>query len=348
MLLNEVVRQIKNKEYAPLYVLYGLENFLKEEFVSYVRQEMIDPAYADLNVGMYDCTQTPLEMILQDADTLPFFADHRLVIGDQAFFLTGAKPPTKVDVDPDALIRYVEQPPAYTSVILKVDAEKLDERKKLVKTLQQKAIVLDFKPLRDQDLYAWIERRAKKWGVAIEREDAAWLVDRTGNELRLLNKEIEKMALYVGSRGGSITRDVIELLASRTLEQDVFALIEDVVSGRLTQAFRTLYDCLKMGEEPIKLLSLLARQFRLLLQVKIWAPKGYTQQQLAGMLKVHPYAVKKALEQARFFSEGSLRGLLAILAEEDFRMKSGQVDKQLALELFMTRVAAELKSTQPT
>jgi DNA polymerase-3 subunit delta len=64
------------------------------------------------------------------------------------------------------------------------------------------------------------------------------------------------------------------------------------------------------------------------------------------MLKVHPYAVKKAMEQARHFDETGLRRLLGILAEEDFRMKSGQVDKQIALEVFMTQVAAQLQSAK--
>jgi DNA polymerase-3 subunit delta len=188
-----------------------------------------------------------------------------------------------------------------------------------------------------------VERRAEKYGAVMERPQAMRLVERVGSELRLLDRELEKMALYAGEKGAAITDEVIDLLASRTLEQDVFALIEQVVAGRLEEAFRTLYDCLKTGEEPIKLLALLARQFRLLLQVKIWAPRGYTQQQLAGMLKVHPYGVKKAMEQARHFSEQSLRKLLGILAEEDFRMKSGQVDKRLAVELFMTRVREELQ-----
>jgi DNA polymerase-3 subunit delta len=342
MTLLAAMREIKQKQFAPVYLLYGTESFLAEEFLALARREMVDPANADLNIGVYDCTEVALSDILQDAETFPFMAEHRLVIARQAYFLTGAKPTVKVEADPDMLLSYLENPPSYTSLILHVEADKLDERKKLVKALQQKARVIPFQPLRDGDLYAWIERRAETYGARIDRPQAMKLAERVGSDLRLLDKELEKMALYVGTEAAVITDEVIDLLSSRTLEQDVFALIEQVVAGRLEQAFRTLYDCLKTGEEPIKLLALLARQFRLLLQVKQWAPRGYTQQQLSGMLKVHPYAVKKAAEQARHFTEASLRRLLALLAEEDFRMKSGQVDKRLAVELFMTRVQAEL------
>jgi len=343
MPLLAAIHEIRQKQFAPVYVLYGPETFLAEEFITLAQNEMIDPAYADLNIGVFDCTETALGDILQEAETLPFLGDHRLIVARQAYFLTGAKPPVKAEADPELLLQYLENPPAYTSLLLHVDAEKLDERKKLVKVLQQKAKVLAFQPLRDADLYAWVERRASKYGAVLERPQAMRLVERVGSDLRLLDKEIEKLSLYAGKPGAVVTDAMIDLLVSRTLEQDVFALIELVATGRLEEAFRNLYDSLKTGEEPIKLLALLARQFRLLLQVKIWAPRGYTQQQLAGMLKVHPYGVKKAMEQARHFSESSLRKLLGILAEEDYRMKSGVVDKRLAVELFITRVREELQ-----
>jgi len=344
MPLVTAIREIRQKQYAPVYVLYGPESFLAEEFLSVARKEMIDPEFSDLNVSVYDCAETSLGDILQDAETLPFMGEHRLVIARQAYFLTGSKPPSKVESDPDALLAYLQNPPPYTTLILHTDAEKLDERKKLVKTLKQKARVIPFVLLKDAELYGWVERRAGKYRVSIRREQVMKLVERAGSELRLLDKELEKLALFVGD-GGVITDPVIEALAARTLEQDVFALIEQVASGRLDKALRMLYDSMKTGEEPIKLLSLLARQFRMLLQVRQLAPRGYSQQQMAGMIKMHPYAVKKAMEQARSFSEESLKRLLLILAEDDFRMKSGQVDKRLALELFIARAYEERKRT---
>ncbi|MDR7318533.1 DNA polymerase III subunit delta [Brevibacillus nitrificans] len=344
MPLLSAIREIRQNQYAPVYVLHGPESFLAEEFLSLARREMIDPDFSDLNISVYDCTETSLSDILQDAETLPFMGEHRLVIARQAYFLTGSKPPSKVESDPDALLGYMQNPPAYTSLILHTEAEKLDERKKLVKTLQQKAKVIPFMLLKDGDLYAWIERQADKYRASIQRPQSMKLVERVGSELRLLDKEIEKLAIFVGE-GGAITDQLIEDLTARTLEQDVFALIEQVASGRLDRALRMLYDSMKTGEEPIKLLSLFARQFRMLLQVRQLAPRGYSQQQMAGMIKMHPYAVKKAMEQARHFSEDSLKKLLLILAEDDFRMKSGQVDKRLALELFITRAYEERSRT---
>lgn len=344
--MRTAVKAIREKQYAPVYVLYGEETFLMEEFIAFVRKEIVEPAYIDFNLSDYDCTEQALPDILQDAETFPFMAEHRLVVAHNAYFLTGAKPSgqMKHEIDPQALAGYLENPPLFSSVIFTVASDKLDERKKIVKTLQQKAVMLSFAPLKDQDLYAWIERRAKKYNAVIARDDAAKLVARCGSELRLLDRELEKLALYVGKEA-HIDEAAIERLASRTLEHDVFALVEAVVSGRLAEAFRILYDHMKTGEEPIKLMALFARQIRLLLSVKMWAPRGYSQQQLASMLKVHPFAVRKAIEQARHFDERGLRKLLVLCAQEDFRMKSGQVDKQLAIELFITKVAGLKQKT---
>ncbi|WP_312117054.1 DNA polymerase III subunit delta [Brevibacillus reuszeri] len=344
MPLLSAIREIRQKQFSPIYVLYGPESFRAEEFLALVRREMIAPEFSDLNLSVYDCTETGLADILQDAETLPFLGEHRLVIARQAYFLTGSKPTAKVESDPDALLTYLQNPPDYTTLILHTESDKLDERKKLVKTLQQTAKVISFPLLKDADLYGWVERQADKYKATIDRQQAMKLVERVGGELRLLDKEIEKMALYVGE-GAAITDEVIVMLGARTLEQDVFALIEQVASGRLDRALRMMYDSMKTGEEPIKLLALLARQFRMLLHVKQLAPRGYSQQQMAGMIKMHPYAVKKAMEQARFFSENSLKKLLGMLAEDDFRMKSGQVDKRLALELFITHAYAERQHT---
>jgi DNA polymerase-3 subunit delta len=337
MLVREAMKAIKQKSFAPVYILYGTETYLMEEFLAFARSHLVHPDVADFVYSQYDCEETPLAAILEDAETLPFMSDQRMVVARQAFFLTGAKPPSKVEVNLDLLQQYLLQPPGYTSLFFVVETEKLDERKKVVKLAREKAVVLSFQPLKEADLYGFVEQRARYWGAKMDRPTAIRLVETVGEDLRLLDKELEKMALFVGTNG-EITERVVSLLACRTLENNVFEMVEAAINGNLAEAVRILKDCLKTGEEPIRLLSLLARQFRILLHVKMWAPRGYTQQQLAGMLKLHPYAVKLAMEQARHFDEHSLRYILGLLAEEDYRLKTGQTDRRIALELILTRI----------
>lgn len=180
-------------------------------------------------------------------------------------------------------------------------------------------------------------RRAEKMQVKMEDQAAQMLDVLVGSDLLRLKKEIEKMATYVG-KGGIITEEVVDQLAYRTLEQDIFGLIEKAANLQVDQAMRIFLDLLKNKEEPLTILHLLARQFRMILQVKVLSQKGYSHQQMATQLGVHPYPIKLASEKSHRFSEQALRSILAQLSEEDYRIKSGLIDKVLAMELFLLNI----------
>jgi DNA polymerase III subunit delta len=335
--IRQAAQKIREKKFSPVYVLYGAETFLLSEFLKFAEKEMLDPEYKDMNFAKFDCKETPLENALLEGETSPFFGEHRMVIIEDAYFLTGAKAPSKApDHDVDALLRYLDNPPNYSSIFIIVDADKLDGRKKVTSELKKKATILYFAPLKDAELYAWVEKRAKHYGVILQRPQTMHLVGVLGPDLRLLDKEVDKISLYAGP-GAVITDDMIKLLASPPLDEDVFSIFDNIASRKVDKVFSTLHDLFVSGEEPIKLIGLLARQFRMMLLAKT-IQKDHSQQEIATMLKLHPYAAKKTLEQARRFSEESLREFLSILAEEDFRMKTGKTDKRLAIEVFISKV----------
>jgi DNA polymerase-3 subunit delta len=342
--IRQVARDIKQGKIAPVYVFYGAEQYIVDETVRLIEASVLDEASRDFNYSVYDLRETPIQHVLQDAETFPFMGKKRVVRASQALFLTGAKVPSGTpEHDMDALLQYVSNPPDYSVLILEVAQDKLDERKKVVKALKKDAIVLECAPLKEEALIDWVVRQAKRYGVGIEQEAAELLIAMSGAGLRQLDKEIEKMAVYVG-KGEEITEQIVEQLATRELEHDIFRLIERIARLQIEDAVRMYYDLQRInvgssetkGEgEPLKILALLARQFRILLQIKTLEPRGYSQQQMASLLGIHPYVAKLASEQARAFSEKALKNILHKLAEEDVRIKTGQIDKVLALELFI-------------
>lgn len=338
-----VLRRVNRGDIDPVYALYGTETFLMEEFVQSLKRKALDDAALDFNYSVYDMDETPIQQAVMDAETLPFMGERRIVIASNAFFLAGTKSKNNVEHDLDSVYSYLSRPLETTVFVFIAPADKLDARKKVVKRLREQGVVVSFPPLRGQDLLSWIVRRAELAGGRMRRDVAQMLEHRVGADLRRLTNEIEKMCSYVG-KGGEITEEVVERLASRTLEEDIFSLIHYAAELKIDRAIGIFYDLLKNREEPLTVLHLLARQFRMILQVKILLQKGYSQRQIASQLGAHPYPIKLAAEKSNRFSEKTLRALLCYLAEEDFRIKSGQIDKRLSIELFLMKLGEMMRA----
>lgn len=333
-------RQAAPGKIQPVYVLFGTEQYLMEEWIDQLVRNIVQPGTEDFAYSKYDLTETPLLQVMEDAETIPFLVPRKLIIASGAYFLTAGRGASKSAVEHhvNLLEAYVSQPAEHSVLVLTVPAEKLDERKKIVKLLKKEAAVLSFEPLGPKELLRWLGKRASLFGVSLEADAAEALADRVGGNCSTLASELEKLALYVG-QGGTIRREMVEELAVRTSEQNVFQLVEAIVRLRPEQAMSILHDLLKEKEEPIKLLALIARQFRMILGTQELSRQGYSISQIASQLGAHPYAIKKASEQGRRFKPETLGKILKELADLDVQMKTGAVDKTIGLEMFILRLA---------
>lgn len=322
----------------PVLVCYGTELFMRDEYIAGLIDRLIDPELRDFAVVRYDLAETPLSAVLEEAEMAPFMAERKIVIAKGAWFLTGAKDTSKVEHQPDRLLAYLQQPADFSILLLLVDAEKLDERKKLVKTLKERKWIKPFLPLSADELPVWAERRAGKAGVSFAKDALERFVLYTGGQLQAMSSELDKLILYAGE-AKKITLQMVEEMVVRGTEQNVFVMMEDIVHKRMARAFDILHELLKQREEPIRLIMLIARQFRLILQVKDLAAQGYSQAQIATSIGSHPYPVKLAGEQGRKYEIAELRRILTAIAELDYQMKSGRVDKVVGLELLFLQLA---------
>ncbi|MDF2670391.1 MAG: holA, partial [Paenibacillus sp.] len=319
-------KEIASGSARPLYVCYGAERYLLQEFIHFMLDKLIDPSERDFGISRYDLGETSLSLVLEDVQTPPFMAEKKIVIAKNASFLTGAKDTSKVEHNTDQLLDYLKAPVDFTILLLLVDGDKLDERKKLVKALKECSIA--FPALTAEALLQWVKRQAGRASFSFAEGAADQFILYGGANLQTLSAEIEKLSLYVG-KDGIVTGDIIEHLVTPSTEQNVFILIEDIVRLRLKRAFTILQELIKQKEEPVKLMLLIARQFRIILQVKELSRQGYSQAQLASQLGLHPYAVKIAAEQGANFKDEQLARIMSELADLDYKMKSGKIDKVL-------------------
>ncbi|WP_144934056.1 DNA polymerase III subunit delta [Paenibacillus sp. 32O-W] len=331
---RSIVKEIEQGKLMPVYVCYGPEAFRRREFIRFMLGKLVEPEHEEFAVTRYDLNETPLDVVLDDSETVPFLVPKKVIIAENAQFLTGAKENSKVEHRLERLTEYLKNPVDYTVLILIVDAEKLDERKKLVKALKERKCLLAFQTLTAEELADWAARRANRLGMTFGSGALEKFLLYGGTDLQSLAMELDKLSLYVGS-GGEVTADLVEQMVARTTEQNVFILIDELVKMNTGKALEILQDLYKQKEEPIKIVALMARQYRLIAQVKELVQTGYSHQQIAGAVGAHPYAVKLAAEQARKYDVNRLNRILSRLADLDYQMKSGQIDKSFGLELLL-------------
>ncbi|MDR6551273.1 DNA polymerase-3 subunit delta [Paenibacillus qinlingensis] len=336
---KRALKDIQAGRPAPVYLCYGPEKYKMREFIQVITDSLMGPEDREFAVSKFDLSEMPLSSALDDAETLPFMVPKKLVIAKNALFFTGAKENTKLEHNMDRLAAYLKSPAEHTVVVFTVDADKLDERKKIVKALKDMEAAVPFLSLSPEELTHWVAKQASLLGFTFSGGAADQLILYTGGNLQSLSAELEKISLYVGAQGEA-TPDVVDQLVARSTEQNVFILIEDIVNVRLERAFVILEELLKQREEPIKIASLIARQFRIMLQVKELGKQGYSQQQMASQIGLHPFAVKVAEGQARKYDGDKLSRIMGELADLDLQMKTGKIDKVLGLELFLLRLAA--------
>ncbi|UII54941.1 DNA polymerase III subunit delta [Cytobacillus spongiae] len=333
----DVWKQIRKQQFSSIYVLYGNEAFLINETKQLLTKYVLDDEAADFNLSTYDLEETPVEVAIEDAETFPFMGEKRLVFLHNPGFLTAEKTKDKIEHNVKKLEEYLKEPAPYSILVFVAPYEKLDERKKLTKELKKLATVVEAKKLNEYELKSWIRERAAHAGVEIDDDAVEHMLTLAGTNLFMLTTEIDKLALYCGDEK-RIHKQAVDELVARSLEQNIFSLVDKVVHRKIDEALRIYYDLLKQNEEPIKILSIIAGQFRLIYQVKELSRRGYGQQQMAGYLKVHPFRVKLAAGQGKLFKDEELAHIMKNLADADYQMKTGGLKKEMLIELFLFRL----------
>ncbi len=316
-----------------IYVFYGPENFMLEQEKKKIIKQVLG-SNLENNISKYNMLQTNIDEVLEDACTISLFSTKKVIVCYNCYFLTALKSEEEVTHNIDNLIKYIGNVNENTTIIFMVD-DKVDERKKVVKQLRQNAVVKEFAKLTENNLINYAKDLFEESGYKIDNKTIRLLVNRVHNNLDILFQEINKLMLYKLEEKVIIEVDVEELIGKQ-INDNIFELTDAVVKRDLETIFTIYDDILLRNEEPIKIIVILANQFRLIYQVKRLKKLGTTEKEIATQLGVHPYRVKLAGEVS--LSEKLLLSYLEKLADLDIGIKTGQVNKNAGLELFFLQL----------
>lgn len=318
---DEFIKSIEKGDIRPLYYLYGEESYLIEKGVKQLLSRLVSTDLRDFNLNVYYGNECTGDDIAAAAQTLPMFAEWRVVQVKNSDKLSAAAL--------EALAAYVQDPSPSTCLILQ--GEKIDQRKKFFVEMKKRGELVEFKRLYENQLLPFIRSEAAEQGKKFQPAAAELLVCLSGNNLQDLVSQIEKIILYAGSRD-IIELDDVKAVVSDTRVDSVFELANSLGEKNLDKALRNLHALMYDGEAPLLILAMLTRHFRQLWKVRELVERKVPSQEIGKAAGVHPYFLQGIVRQSKNYRVAELREVFEKFFTLDFALKSGSAKPALLLE----------------
>ncbi len=340
---QDLKNQLKRREFAPVYLLFGPETYLRNKAVKTIADLTFTPEdFRDFNDTTFSLnTEGNLEKALAAAEQLPMMAAKRIVrLSDLRISASGFRD-TITEAHESVLTKFLSDPPPHSTVIFVAD--ELNGVRKMGRFLRERTAAVEFKRLTDQDLAAWAISEFKEAGVAIDELTLRYFLGRIGPDVLRLTNEIKKLAA-ASMPAGIVDIQLIDELTPNTRELTNFELTDHLVAGRSSKAMSSLQKILDDGAEPLALLGLLGYNYRRLLMAKDMMTRGADRAAVASMLKMRYSDQESFFAAARRANLRSLCRAIESLARTDLAIKSsmggsGMAGARLQLEVLVCELA---------
>ena len=317
-------QDIKDKTFKRVYLLFGDEPFLVNSYKKRLREAIAGDD--TMNYNYFEGKGPDVKEIISLADTMPFFAERRLVLIDgSGFFKSSA---------PEELVNYIPEIPESTCMVF-VESE-VDKRNKLYKKVKDNGYAAELKKQDADQLMRWAAGILSKDGKKIMRQVMEYFMERTGDDMENIRMELEKLICYTMGRE-VITKEDVEAVGTVHVTNRIFEMVTAIVAGNTRKAMDLYEDLLTLKEPPMRIMFLIAKQFNQLLQVKELAGKGAQKSEIASRVKVPPFVVGKLMAQARAFTREQILSYVEFCVESEEAVKTGRLSDRLAVELLIAK-----------
>lgn len=326
--MKNIDEDIKRGQFAQVYLLYGEEAYLKKQYKDKLKHAMV-PEGDTMNFSAFEGKSINPKEIIDLAETLPFFADRRVILIENSGFFKNAC---------EELAEYLPQVAPATHFIFV--EEEVDKRSKMYKAAKSSGRIVEFLPQNEELLTRWILGRLKREGKNITGSVMQLFLTKTGTDMGNIDRELEKLLCYTLDRD-VITAEDVEAVVTEQTTNKIFEMVNAVAEHNQRRALDLYYDLLTLKEPPMRIMFLISRQFQILFHIRDMAAKGLDQQTMAKKAGIPPFAVRKNVSQAKGFTMEQLKQALRDGAELEEAVKTGRMDDQMAVELFLMKYSAK-------
>ena len=216
----------------------------------------------------------------------------------------------------------------------------LYKRGKLYKAIKEKGHIVELKRQDEKTLIRWILGMAKKEKLQMSEAAVRYLLAKTGNDMENLGQELEKLFCYCMNHTEITAADIDEICTTQ-IGNHIFDMVDAVAAKEQKKALDYYYDLLTLKEPPMRILYLLTRQFRILMEVKEMDRTGVPPKEIAAKVGIMPFLVGKYRAQAKAFTRKELRGIVEAGVQTEEDVKTGKMGDILSVELFLVQYSSK-------
>lgn len=323
-ILNE---HIKNHTFKNVYLIYGPEDYLRRQYRDKLKAAVLSDGDT-MNYNYFEGKGIDVHEIISLADTLPFFADYRLIVLENTGFFSSSS---------EDIAEYIKHVPETTIIVF--SESDVDKRNKLFKAVSSVGYAANMATPDQETLLKWIAGILKQENRKMTRNNGLLFLSLIDLDMENIRQELEKLICYTMGRD-EITEEDIRAVCSVHTENKIFDMITGVASKNKKQAMALYNDLLTLKEPPMRILYLIARQFNVLLQIRELEGQGFPNSIIAQRTGMKEFIVRKNIGLARKFSVDELKDALELCTQMEEDVKTGKMADQIAVELIIYKYAS--------
>ena len=281
-----------------------------------------------MNLSIYRGKNALPGIIIDQAETMPFFAEYRVIlVEDSGFFKNQA----------EEMAEYMNQIPDSTIFIF--NESQVDGRSKMYKAVKKNGYVSKFDKLKGDMLKKWVLSVIKSEHRNITANALNNFLARTSDDMYQIRNELEKLFSYTLDKEGIEESDVNAICSTQHFDH-IFDMVDAIIAGDRHKAVSLYRDLILLKEPVARILYMIGRQYNILFQVKDLRDKGYDKEAITSKMNLHPYVAAKTIRLAERVSRDNIIKGIQGCVNADESYKRGFVNDQVAVESLIIELSA--------
>ena len=322
--MKSIQEDIKTGNFKQSYLLFGEEAYLKQQYKEKLLNAL-NPDGDTMNFSRYEGKGIDVKQVIDLCETMPFFADRRIILlEDTGFFKNKC----------EELADYMKSLPDY--LVLVFAESEVDKRSRMYKAVKSSGRVTEFAKQDEKTLMRWAAGILGKEGKKITQKDMELFLTKTGTDMGNIRMELEKLVAYTEGKDIVAAEDIEAVCVTQTTNK-IFDMVRAVTEKNQKKALELYYDLLTLKEPPMRILFLLAKQFRQLLLTKKMAGEGASQNEIASRLGVPSFVVRNISACARSYTVEELERAVEDFVDAEEAVTTGRLGDVLSVELLIVK-----------